>query len=174
METISKEGIKRLHDTLNDGLFNGELARAYIPQIGRTYNKRDIEIGITKLGKKHLACYQYIDNKDELLSHEIIFDIDFLQEIDGMSDKEKQVGIIASTLLHEMIHQHLSEAGEKVTRNNMHGKRFVQDGLQHGYAYLLGACIDSGFEGNPPEQKFRHERYDLLPVAEKVIEGFQF
>ncbi len=174
MGTITKEGIKRLHDRLNGGLFDGDLSKAFIPQIGKAHSSNEVEITTGFTGRNKLAVYETVYYGEELCSAEIRFNYSFLREIENIADEEIKTGIIASVLLHEMIHQHLTEKGVKLAKHNIHGKQFIQDGLQHGYQYLLGACINDGIASNLPEQKFRHEYYDLLPVAEKVIQSFKF
>ncbi len=182
MGTIIRASLNRLHDVLNDGLFNGELNRPIIPQIGGAYyGARTIEILFGDLSEeKCFAKHATINFTDgSLISQEIIFDISFVKKVENYKNEQRKIGVMASTMLHEMIHQHLRETVGFTAdaETEKHGDLFIQDGLQHGYSYLLGYLYANGsLKGNKniPEQKFRHRHYDLLPVAEKVIEDFHF
>ena len=153
------EALCRLHDILNDGLFDGKLKRAFFPVIGKTYFSNDgCEMRISRAGNDpgFNACASF-----HPFPESICFDVYTLQYLASDYKSEEQVRFIARILLHEMIHQYCYENGLPLG----HGGRFRQYCKAHG---LQRITVFNECE----ERKETQE--GLLPIAEKTIENFQW
>lgn len=111
MDIVSVPTLCRLHNVLNDGLFNGELSRACLQSAGY-YLPPYTEIAYADFEEvETIACFRAVHTMHEniLFGEEILFNVEYLNIIAGIDDEHMQIGILASILLHEMIHQHLEE-----------------------------------------------------------------
>ena len=157
------ESLCRLHDILNDGLFDGKLKRAFVPVIGKTFNTNDgCWMSIGRAGKRAgNQSFTALASFHPSPIENICFDYFTLQFLACDYEPEEQVRFIAITLLHEMIHQYCYENGLPLG----HGGKFRQYCKAHG---LQRITVFNEFE----ERKETQE--SLLPIAEKIIGNFRW
>lgn len=166
------ENLCRLHNMLNDGLFKGELKRSvHLPPIeewpeetGISLPGDSVVIGIAHAGKgvvlNAMALFSGHAGFDD---EEIYFDHTYLKyAVSDFETEEQQIEVIASIMLHEMIHQYIHETGKR--DNSMHGRTFKRCCKEHGLirkAYLNG------------DGRWEHDD-SLSAEAKEAIKGFHF
>lgn len=159
------KALVRLHDRLNDGLFNGELERAFcLPPFDERVDgwtppegkRMQISIGGigTEFFKYKACCVSYKGIGD------ITFNYNYIRYLLTSYTEVEQFNDLAVTMLHEMIHQYIAENGIK--DNSPHGNKFKQECKRHG---LYRHTVLNGDD----EKEVVDE---LMPQAEDVLTGF--